>query len=320
MMWETLCEQWHMGALLEPPRQLSGGLLHRMFGVRSSQAGEFAVKLLNPEVMARADALENFRLAEALEAKLEQAGLPILPALERDGRKLWQLDGQYFYVFAWYPGRALSAQEVRPAHCRRMGEVLARIHAVERRDEPLEEAAFHADWAGHVRALASAQPELSGRLKAALPLLEELERRAAEALPRLPRGLAICHHDMDRKNVLWAGEDYRVIDLECLSYGSPARELLETALCWSGFDRCALDAACLAAFTEGYAAGGVLPADWAPLYDGNTGRLEWLAYNLGRARSEDPAERAVGLAQSGETLTQLSYTHRERERILSLLP
>ena len=50
-------------------------------------------------------------------------------------------------------------------------------------------------------------------LRDALPLLDDSLTRGLEALRRVPAATAICHNDMDPKNVLWAGDAYRIIDL-----------------------------------------------------------------------------------------------------------
>ena len=59
-----------------------------------------------------------------------------------------------------------------------------------------------------------------------------------EAIKKLLPVKAICHNDMDSKNVLWIGDEFKLIDLECLRYSNPYLELFELALCWSGYEGC----------------------------------------------------------------------------------
>ena len=40
---------------------------------------------------------------------------------------------------------------------------------------------------------------------------------------------------MDPKNVMWSQNNPIIIDWECAGVANPERELLEVALCWSGF-------------------------------------------------------------------------------------
>ncbi len=77
MIHQMICEELGLGA---PPARLTGGFLHRMESL-FTEKGRYAVKLLNPDIMAREDALSNYAAAEQLEALLEREKLPILPAL-----------------------------------------------------------------------------------------------------------------------------------------------------------------------------------------------------------------------------------------------
>lgn len=49
-----------IGDLLEEPKGITGGLLHKMYRVRITK-GVFAVKEMNPEIMKRQDQLIRIR-------------------------------------------------------------------------------------------------------------------------------------------------------------------------------------------------------------------------------------------------------------------
>lgn len=307
----------NLGVISEPPRQLSGGFLHRMYALTTDR-GRYAVKLLNPHIMARPDAMENFRRAEAFEAQLERTALPILPALVFGGRKMQQVDGQYFYVFDWFGGHALLPDEISEAHCRTIAAALAQLHAVDPRDETCETAAPDFDWDFFIHRLSVRKPDLGALLESSRSLLYETQRRAREAIPRLPAVSAICHSDMDSKNVLWRGGEFRIIDLECLSRGNPGLELYETALCWSGIESGQADPKRFKAFIHAYSqAGGTLPPDLTVVHDANTGRLGWLEYNLRRALGMDCSadEIAVGESEVRKTIAQLECCEKIREML-----
>ena len=121
---------------------------------------------------------------------------------------------------------------------------------------------------------------------------------------------AICHNDMDCKNILWSGRDYRIIDLECLSYSHPFLELIELALCWSRYEERAIDFGLLRVFVKAYlAAGGSVPEDWEVVYDSNCGRLEWLEYNIKRVLGIDcgAEEKELGILEVHKTVEQIVY-------------
>lgn len=124
---------------------------------------------------------------------------------------------------------------------------------------------------------------------------------------------------MDCKNVLWNGNDYRIIDLECLSYSNPFMELFELALCWSGYEDCKIDFQLFQSFLQGYKnANGNMPVDWETLYDCDNGRLEWLEYNIKRVLGIDCGadEKEIGIKQVEETLHHIIYYFNMRDQIL----
>ena len=316
-----LCARLSIGAPVEEARALSGGYLHKMYKV-VTERGQYAVKLLNPHIMRRPDAAANFARAEALEALLEGASLPILPAKTFFGTKMQALDGRFFYVFDFFDGRAISPVAVPPDRAARIGGVLARIHRVKRLDSGFEPDEMRIDWNLLISPLEKASAETASLLKEALPLLKAGEKRRNAAICRIPKSLAVCHGDLDTKNVLWRGTDFRVIDLECLSMASPFLELMETSLCWSGLDGTRIDPAALCAFVRAYAeAGGELPRDWASLFDANWSRPYWLKYSIERILGigSAPDERALGIRETQKTLRQLHMLEAERESVLQAL-
>ena len=310
-------EELGLGPPLEPPRPLRGGFMHRMYTLFTDR-GQYAVKLLNPHIMARPDAMANFRRAEALESMLEQTDLPILPALTFRGRKMQESGGQFFYLYEYFDGCALKSDEITIPHCRRIGEILARIHGIERCEATFEREPLAIDWDDLITRLAANHPGLHALLAANRDLLYELQARANEAFPKVPAVQTICHGDMDSKNVLWHESDCRVIDLECLGRSNPYIELYELALCWSGLENCSVDIPRFRELISAYAsAGGILPADWTVIHDANCGRLEWLEYNvlrsmgIGCSESEIP----IGVSEVQKTMAQISCYRRIRNRL-----
>ena len=306
MDFHALCQQLNLGALTEEPIRLYGGLMHKMYKVVTTD-GVYAVKCLNPHVMARPTAAANFAAAEELERKLEGTDLPILPALTIGGRKMQEVDGAYYYLFPYFDGKALTEGHVTPEHCAIVGGLLAKLHAAERKTAPVERDAPDLHWDGF------------GLSDEDVALLQEMQTAANRA--ELPPLLTLCHNDMDPKNVLWNGMDCRIIDLECLGYGSPYVETMETALCWAGYESGEVDLDRFTAFVTAYAAaGGDLNADWAAVYAANCGRLEWLHYNLLRASGSEGEEAiALGKSEVEKTLTCIRGYAKMREDILNIM-
>ena len=316
-----LCARLSLGAAVEEARALSGGYLHKMYRV-ATRRGQYAVKILNPNVMRRPDAAANFARAEALEALLEAASLPILPAKTFFGTKMQALDGQFFYVFDFFDGSAARPADIPPDRAARIGGVLARVHRVKRIDSGFEPDEMRIDWYSFVAPLERASAETARMLREAIPLLSAGEARRNAAILKIPKTIAICHGDLDVKNVLWRENDFRVIDLECLSMASPFLELMETSLCWSGLDGARMDLGALSTFVQAYAdAGGELPRDWASVFDANWNRPYWLKYSVERILGigSDPGEKALGIQEAQKTLRQLQMLEAERDNVIKTL-
>ncbi len=314
----TKIEKKYHWKLKKAPAPLEGGFMHKMYKLETEQ-GTYALKLLNKFVMQRETAMENYTEAERLEGLLEQRDMPILPALVFDGRKMQEIDGQYFYLFDYYAGKPLSGKEITEYHCAEIGKTLAKIHNTDKKtaDEHFQDMSI--DWAGYLEQMEKVDARLFELLKENYARIIESQDEGNRARKNLPNIFSICHNDMDCKNVLWNGRDYRIIDLECLSYNNPFMELFELALCWSGYEDCQIDFQLFQSFLQGYAdSGGELPADWETLYNCNNGRLEWLEYNLKRVLGIDCGddEREMGMGQVEETIQHIVYYAKMREQIL----
>ena len=285
------------------PEPLHGGLMHKVYKVNREQK-TVIIKLLNPSIMQRPDAMHNFALAEQQEQQLEETSIPILQVLSIHGRKMQEMDGMYFYVFDYFEGKSLKTDEITAFHCSQIGEALAKIHGIDQRNEKMK------DRDRNIYVL----------LKETMPVIKACEYRRNKALNKLPPVMSICHNDMDSKNVLWDGKEYRIIDLECLSYNNPYCEMMELALNWSGFDIGLQDYSLLHTFLQSYeSAGGKLPTDWEPIYDFCTDKTEWLAYNIKRVLGIDclEEEKEIGRKEIEKTIQQIPFYHEHRREILA---
>lgn len=318
---KKICQQYELGTLECQPLPLKGGFLHKMYSLFTT-TGKYAVKLLNPYIMQRKTAMENYCTAEKLELVLEQNAIPILPALIFQGRKMQKLDGRFFYLYEWYDGKALKSGEIKEIHCEKIGKLLAQIHKLDRRQEYYNRDELHVDWDFYIEQSADKNREIQKLLLENRLMLYEMQENGNRAGKSIPAVVSICHNDMDCKNVLWVENECRIIDLECLAYSSPFIELYEMALCWSGYETGKMDYHLFERFLHSYAeAGGELPADWECIYDSNFGRLEWLEYNVKRALGMECSveEIEVGISEAKNTMKLLIYYYESKEDILRCL-
>lgn len=314
---EKLIKQCRLGNLTGDITPVSGGLMHRMYKVQTEQ-GVYAMKHLNPSIMKRPQARDNYKTAETLEAVLETAGIPIVPAMTLLGRKMQELDGNFFYIYRWQQGSITDWNNITKEQCRKAGETLGRIHAIDAKPaEPEEPELFEADFREYVRLSKEKKSPIAEILSENLALLTNAQNKLNEARRSLPALQSICDDDMDPKNVMWYEGNPYVIDLECLSYGNPVASCLDLSLQWAGIVNGMYKGECLVAFHEGYRSAydnGF--RDYDKLFGISYTWLEWLEYNVRRALGlEGNGEEALGESEVRNTIARIQYLSDLEEEI-----
>ena len=311
-----------LGAVRFPVSPVSGGFLHRMYRV-DTETGSYAVKHLNPNVMKRPEALNNMKKAEALENVLEEAGIPIVPALMIGGSKMQIVEGDHFYVFPWQDGTITDWYNISADQCRIAGNIQGRIHAVAPKRVPKSEPELSSiDWSGLMDEAEAKHPELWKLLKENENLLIYAEKEMNKAKAALPGIECIVDEDMDPKNVMWHEGKPMVIDLECLERGNPVSSVVQLSLQWAGAAIYDLDFSKLKAFFDGYSEAydhgfRAYSSAFGLVYTW----VEWLEYNIRRALGHctDEAEREMGLSEVKETAARIRYLYEMEDQIIQKL-
>ena len=307
-----------LGSARLPISPVSGGFLHRMYRV-DTENGSFAVKHLNPNIMKRPEAMSNFKRADSLEKMLEDAGIPIVPAIVADGSKMQEYDGEYFYIYRWQNGRTTDWYDISPEQCRMAGSIQGRIHAVAPVRIPKPELVLsHMDWRELTEETVGKDPGIGTLLKENAALLLYAENEMNKARAALPGIECIVDEDMDPKNVMWDEGSPRLIDLECLERGNPISSAVQLSLQWAGITICSLDFTKLKAFFDGY-----LDAydngfrDYSRVFGLAYTWIEWLEYNVKRAIGQcaDEAERKLGISEARLSVERIQYLYHMEDRI-----
>ena len=318
---KKICNELNLG-ILKSVKSVSGGYMHKMYRLKTDM-GVYAVKILNSEIMKRPDVFDNYAIAEALEQKLSDYDIPIVPAREFNNKKMQCVDGRYFYIFNWVNGKSLKERKIKKEHCALMGEILAKIHKIEIKTgfDIKEEVLI--DWDNYISKAKKTCSEIYPLLYQNRALLYSSMQNGNEAMNHIPRISCISNGDMDGKNVLWHKEKPLLIDLESLKYGNPYTELFQLALCWSGYESCRLNFDLLDSFIGAYITEfGRFNVDWTDLYFSNVGRLEWLEYNIKRTlmiECADEKERKLGIEQVKETMAHVVYYEEIKGSLISHL-
>ena len=319
-----LFETLSLGEMTIPITSVSGGFMHRMYKV-CTENHTYAVKHLNPEIMKRSGAMDNYKKAERLEAILEDAGIPIVPALTFNGKKMQEQQSNYFYIFDWHNGSITDWNNITPEQCWKAGNIQGRIHAIKTGlavpNEPTSFELSTIDWDGYISKAAECK-ELESLLKEHLPLLNYAQTELNKARKSLPNITTIIDEDMDPKNVMWENGEPVIIDLECLDYGNPVSSAIQLSLQWSGITLCDFDAEKQKAFFEGYfQAYDNGFRDYKSVFGLTYTWIEWLEYNIQRALGscQDKSEQELGLTEVKNTINRIKYIHQMEDKIKSNL-
>ena len=308
---EKLVSNLKLGNLAEEPSRVSGGLTYKMYKLATDKS-KYIVKLLNPNIMKRPTALGNFEKADGYEELFKENNIDAIYSIKLNDKKMQLQDGQYFYVYDWYDGKTLKDNEIKNVNCERIGKQLAEIHNITLKEDTWVEDTKNIDWNYYVNLAKEKESPIYDLLFDKIELLNESMQKGNEVVNQLPNYIAICHNDLDSKNVLWINDEFKIIDLECLGYSNPYLELFTLALCWSGYESCNINFELFKTFMDSYFENSKLSRDinWKVLYYANNGRLEWLEYNIKRAlmlETDSEEEQQLGINEVKETIDHVVY-------------
>ena len=284
---EKFCEKYNLGKVLNITK-LSGGLMHKMFKVETDK-GVYCVKVLNSEVMSRDTAYNNFVVSERISNFAKDNGIVVSNAIEIEDNYLTLLDGIYYMVFDFVYGKTLNDDEITTSHCKMIGNILARIHLLDYRKIGLKSDIIEYkelyDWDIYVGNFNFNKMPYSKEFLKVYKEYDYILKTANLSFNKSNINQSICHSDMDPKNVMWNNDSPVVIDWECACISNPERELLEDALCWSGFlSNNFNEDKFLAMFLEYSKYRNIDDINWSDVIFGNlVGRFGWLKYNLERS-------------------------------------
>lgn len=283
---KTVTENLGLGTMLEEPQEITGGLLHKMYRVSTTQ-GIYAVKEMNPEIMKRPGVIENIVRSEKIAAMFGRE-LPVVSALEIQGRQLHFIDGTFYMVFPWIEGTSVFPPAIREKHCEKIGELLGRMHELDLRlpeDTKLQEDVPIYEWELYLKKSEGKAADWVRKYRNYIPELCTWNRKAHNAGRILQQEQVISHRDLDPKNVMWKEFHPYLIDWEAAGWVNPYQEFVEGILYWADDGKDGLSKELFDAFVRAYRKHRDLEnIDWETVAAGScAGILGWLAYNIRRA-------------------------------------
>ncbi|MBB6453847.1 thiamine kinase-like enzyme [Salirhabdus euzebyi] len=312
-VFKKLCKESNLGEIIGFPLSISGGLLHKMYAIETDK-GKYAIKILNPQIMKRPDAMNNYVNSERI-ANLVSMKVPTAPAkILLNGDFLLKIDNHFFMIFDWIEGKTLKPNRVNSSHSEKIGSLLAEIHRTDFSElkikEELGDNEQTIDWKSYIQKGQKSNAEWVELMLETVDQLYEWTSLANNANRMLCTNLVISHRDLDPKNVLWNNDNPVFIDWESAGYINPMHDLIETALYWSEEEIGKIDKEKFFAFINGYKKRyGEVQIDWSTvLENGFLGKLGWLEYNLRRSlwiECSDEEEQMMGTTQSIEAIKEI---------------
>lgn len=201
---ENFCKENNLGTVLNIER-VSGGFMHKMFKVETTK-GIYAVKVLNPEVIKRKNAYDNFILSEEISNLAKENNIPVASALKINGNYVIEYKNMSYMVFDYIEGKVLKDEEITVEHCKKIGKILSQIHNLNYQKLNIEnkiiEDHFFVDWESFIYNSNFENMKYKDLYLKNYKKYYSILRRVVERYNASNQKQTICHKDMDPKNVL----------------------------------------------------------------------------------------------------------------------
>ncbi|MBA2711586.1 MAG: aminoglycoside phosphotransferase family protein [Tatlockia sp.] len=323
-----ICEAFDLGIVLNDPIPVIGGLIHRMWRINTNR-GSFAIKELDAAIMQRPNIYEICIQSEKIAASLRSKQIPAVTALINNNTPLYETDGIVVMVFPWLEGKTLAHHQVTPAHAKKIGAIVAAIHAanIKTFDLPTPETYTVSAERWHDLVDKAFNDKLAWATVAStnLPRLIVWSDTFKKAKQRLNNHLIISHTDMDPKNVLWTDDTSPVlIDWEGAGLANPTAEIINVAIGWSGETELEFRENIFSAVIEGYrnSGGRLIKSDRGDAFHVLIGGyLAWLEFNMCRSLKSSKYNvnaQNVGIEETQLTLRKLNFLEENIDRFIKL--
>ena len=316
-----LCMNYDLGKLIEEPKLVTGGLMHKMYHVRTDR-GEYAIKWLNPDIMRRPEALTNMIHSELVSNALSNV-IPLVAAKTFHGKNIIEMDGSFFVVFDWLDGQSVFVPDISEYHCEQIGKILGKIHAAHITVDTMAEdndIRDEYDWNLLMEKAKECNTEVYSVLQENLADMMRWDRDVVTGLHEASLDQVISHRDLDPKNVMWKKDEPYIIDWEAAGYVNPFQELIEVLNYWIPDETGKYDKAKFDVLMQSYTENNTIHnVNWDVILNCSfDGMLGWLEYNLKRALGIEGTgmdDQQEGIRQTKATIYVLKKYENQIEQL-----
>ena len=273
-----------LGSLLKSPQKIEGALLNKMFKV-SSTKGDFAFKLINPEVIKRKDGIKNILFTEKVSNIAKLNGIKCLPAKEINGDLIHSINNNYFLIFDWFEGKPITEEELTEDKIKKISKELCLLHKIDFSSIQNQcDISYELDEINFDFYLSKIKNEnIYNVVKEIKNKFYELDKESIRCLKILKNKQVISHRDLDLPNILWNKENSPVIiDWETSGWVNPTMEVIDTAWNWAG-GKDYFNKNKFKLFLDTYVNEGGILDDYEIAFKADyKAKLRWFEYNLKR--------------------------------------
>ena len=255
-----------------------------MFKV-STTKGDFAFKLINPEVIKRKEGIKNILFTEKVSNKAKLNGIKCLPAKEINGDLIHSINNNYFLIFDWFEGKPITEEELTEDKIKKISKELCLLHKIDFSSIQNQcDISYELDEINFDFYLSKIKNEnIYNVVKEIKNKFYELDKESIRCLKILKNKQVISHRDLDLPNILWNKEDSPVIiDWETSGWVNPTMEVIDTAWNWAG-GKDYFDKNKFKLFLDIYVNEGGILDDYETAFKADyKAKLRWFEYNLKR--------------------------------------
>lgn len=302
-----ICSQLNLGKLLDKPTRIFGGLLNKLYKIKTTN-GYFAVKQLLHKDIDKPQILHRYELSEQIAAKFKELNIPTIEALKHHNKYILYVNNDYFIVYPWVEASSIDEATSKP-HVLKMAKLLAQIHSIKL--DISDVAANISYYHENEEIIELIDKTLIVKLKEFKNMILKLNQSYIDFLPLLKTTTQITHCDLDYKNILWNKALMpKIIDWESAGKLSTAQEFINMSIDWNG-RRANMDLSLFKETIKTYINhGGKL--DYESFKAGLAGTfgnyINWMIYNLKRIlHPTSEEEKNMGIDEVNKLL--ISFTH-----------
>ena len=279
-----LVNKCNLGNILGLPKKIEGGLLNKMFKV-STTKGNYAFKLINPEVAKRKDGIKNLIFTEKVSNIAKLNGIKCISAIEIKNELIHCIKNNYFLIFDWFEGSPITEKELTEDKIKKIAQELCLLHKIDFSSLEKEcDISYELDEINFDFYLAKIKNQNIYKLVDDIKKrFSEIDKESIRCLKVIKKKKVISHRDLDLPNVLWNNDNIPVIiDWETSGWVNPTLEVIDTAWNWSG-GKDYFDKNKYKLFLDTYLKEGGILDDYEIAFKADyKAKLRWFEYNLKR--------------------------------------